>query len=63
MVALAKEEFYNLLCADVTKLCTRITAKPVGIPLFLKEFFASHFPIGDQEGAKSSDVRSDVSYE
>jgi len=37
VVALAKEEFYNLLCADVTKLCTRITAKPVGIPLSLEE--------------------------
>ena len=36
IVSLAKEEFYHLLCADVTKLCIHITAKPVSVapPLY-----------------------------
>ena len=31
IVSLAKEEFYHLLCVDVTKLCIHVTAKPVSV--------------------------------
>ena len=44
LVSLAKEEFYRLLCADVTKLCAHVTAKPVSpaIPLICMRHAEPH---------------------